>query len=54
MQQTIYMASYNDKPTDKDDIYRILAQVPPQDVEDKDALGACKLEAMAATPSYEQ
>jgi len=54
MQQTIYMASYNDKPTEKDDIYRILAQVPPQDVEDKDALGACKLEAMAATPSYEQ
>jgi branched-chain amino acid transport system substrate-binding protein len=54
MQQTIYMAAYNDKPTDKDDIYRILAQVPPQDVEDKDAAGACKLEAMAATPSYEQ
>ena len=54
MQQTIYMASYNDKPTEKDDIYRILAQVPPQEVEDKDAAGACKLEAMAATPSYEQ
>jgi branched-chain amino acid transport system substrate-binding protein len=54
MQQTIYMASYNDKPTDKDDIYRILAQVPPQEVEDKDAAAACKLETMAATPSYEQ
>ncbi len=54
MQQTIYMASYNDKPTDKDDIYRILAQVPPQEVEDKDAPGQCKLETMAATPSYEQ
>ena len=37
MQQTIYMASYNDKPTEKDDIFRILAQVPPQEVEDKDA-----------------
>ena len=27
---------------------------PPQEVEDKDAPGACKLETMAATPSYEQ
>jgi branched-chain amino acid transport system substrate-binding protein len=54
MQQTIYMASYNESPAEKDDIYRILAQVPPQDVEDKDAPGACKLEPMAATPSYEQ
>ncbi len=53
-QQTIYMASYNDKPSEKDDIYRILAQVPPQEVEDKDSAGACKLETMAATPSYEQ
>ena len=54
MQQTIYMASYNDQPAEKDDIFRILAQVPPQDVEDKDAPGACKLETFAATPSYEQ
>ena len=54
LQQTIYMASYNESPAEKDDIYRILAQVPPQDVEDKDAPGACKLEPMASTPSYEQ
>ncbi len=54
LQQTIYMASYNDHPSEKDDIYKILAQVPPQDVEDKDAAGACKLEPLAATPSYEQ
>ncbi|HSC65239.1 MAG TPA: ABC transporter substrate-binding protein, partial [Caldimonas sp.] len=54
MQQTIYMASYNDKPAEKDDLFRILAQVPPQEVEDKDAPGQCKLETMAATPSYEQ
>src|SRR6185295_12469675 len=31
LQQTIYMASYNDAPAEKDDIYRILAQVPPQE-----------------------
>ena len=52
LQQTIYMASYNDHPSEKDDIYKILAQVPPQDVEDKSSVTTCKLEA--ATPSYEQ
>ena len=37
IQQTIYMASYNDEPAEKDDIFRILAQVPPKDVEDQAA-----------------
>ena len=54
VQQTIYMASYNDKPAEKDDIFKILSQVPPQDVADADAPKACKLESYAATPSYEQ
>jgi branched-chain amino acid transport system substrate-binding protein len=54
VQQTIYMASYNDKPAEKDDIFRIRAQVAPQDVVDQAAPGACKLETYAATPSYEQ
>jgi len=54
VQQTIYMASYNDKPAEKDDIFRIQAQVAPQDVVDQAAPGACKLESYAATPSYEQ
>jgi branched-chain amino acid transport system substrate-binding protein len=54
MQQTIYMASYNDTPAEKDDIFRIMTQAKPQDVEDKGAAGACKLEPMASTPSYEQ
>ncbi len=53
MQQTIYMATYNDQPAEKDDIFRILSNVPPQDVEDKEAPGACKLETFEATPSYE-
>ena len=53
MQQTIYMASFNDKPAEKDDIFKILAAVPPADVEDKAALTACKLEAYADTPVYE-
>ncbi len=53
-QQTIYMATYNDKPAEKDDIFRILAQVPPQDVEDQGAPAACKLESYESTPTYEQ
>ena len=54
LQQTIYMASYNDAPAEKDDIYRILAQAEPGEVEDKGAAAECKLEPMASTPSYEQ
>jgi branched-chain amino acid transport system substrate-binding protein len=53
-QQTIYMASYNDRPAEPDDIFRIQSQVPPQDVVDQDASKACKLESYEATPSYEQ
>jgi branched-chain amino acid transport system substrate-binding protein len=53
MQQTLYMATYNDAPVEKDDIFRILAKLPPKDVEDPDAAGACKLEAYDATPTYE-
>ena len=53
VQQTIYMATYNDKPAEKDDIFKSLASVSPQDVEDKDAPGACKLETYEATPTYE-
>jgi branched-chain amino acid transport system substrate-binding protein len=53
-QQTIYMASYNDKPAEKDDIFKILSQADPKDVVDADAPKACKLESYAQTPSYEQ
>jgi branched-chain amino acid transport system substrate-binding protein len=52
-QQTIYMATYNDQPAEKDDIFKILTQADPKDVMDKDAAGACKLESYEATPSYE-
>lgn len=52
-QQTIYMASYNDQPAEKDDIFKILTQADPKDVMDKDSTGACKLESYDATPSYE-
>lgn len=53
-QQTIYMATYNDQPAEKDDIFRILEKSEPKDVMDADAPLACKLEAYDATPTYEQ
>jgi branched-chain amino acid transport system substrate-binding protein len=53
-QQTIYMASYNDTPSEKDDIFKVLANVDPKEVQDGDAAGACKLESYDATPSYQQ
>ena len=52
-QQTIYMATYNDKPAEKDDIFKILTQSDPKDVQDDDAPKACKLETYEATPTYE-
>jgi branched-chain amino acid transport system substrate-binding protein len=53
-QQTIYMASYNDTPAEKDDIFKILAHTDPKEVQDKAAPAACKLESYDATPSYQQ
>jgi branched-chain amino acid transport system substrate-binding protein len=52
-QQTIYMASYNEQPAEKDDIYKILTQSEPKDVQDMAAQGACKLESYDTTPTYE-
>ncbi|HSI54669.1 MAG: ABC transporter substrate-binding protein [Ramlibacter sp.] len=52
-QQTIYLAAYNDKPAERDDIFKVLSNVDPKDVMDKDAPAACKLESYEATPSYE-
>lgn len=52
-QQTIYMASYNDHPAEKDDIFKILSQIEPKEAVDRDAAAACKLESYEATPSYE-
>ncbi|EYC51297.1 ABC transporter substrate-binding protein [Hylemonella gracilis str. Niagara R] len=54
VQQTIYLASYNDTPAEKNDIYKILTQSEPKDVIDPAAVGSCKLESYEATPSYER
>jgi branched-chain amino acid transport system substrate-binding protein len=52
-QQTIYMATYNTAPAEKDDIFKILTQSDPKDVQDKASQSACKLESYEATPTYE-
>ena len=53
-QQTIYLATYNDAPVEKNDIFKILAQSEPKAVLDAGAPLACKLESYDATPSYER
>ncbi|HEU4646347.1 MAG TPA: ABC transporter substrate-binding protein [Burkholderiales bacterium] len=53
-QQTIYMATYNDQPADKDDIFKVISQVPPIEIQDPDAPGSCKMASYRETPSYEQ
>jgi branched-chain amino acid transport system substrate-binding protein len=52
-EQTIYMATYNEQPAEKDDIFKILAQVDPKQVLDAEAPAACKLESYESTPTYE-
>jgi branched-chain amino acid transport system substrate-binding protein len=53
-QQTIYMASFNDAPAEKTDIFKILTQSDPKDVADPDSVKTCKLESYESTPSYER
>lgn len=53
VQQTIYLATANTSPKDKDDLFSILAQAAPKDVIDTDAPQACKLESYAATPTFD-
>jgi branched-chain amino acid transport system substrate-binding protein len=54
VQQTIYLASYNDSPAEPTDTYKILAQSEPKDVVDPGAPATCKLESYESTPSYER
>jgi branched-chain amino acid transport system substrate-binding protein len=53
MQQTVYLSTANSGASDKDDMFNILSQSSPQEVADKSAEEAAKLESYEATPSYE-
>ena len=53
VQQTIYLATANVGTEDPDDMFRILNNAAPADVEDTDAAAACKLESYDATPTFD-
>jgi branched-chain amino acid transport system substrate-binding protein len=53
LQQTIYLATANDKPADKTDYFKLLSWAKPEDVKDPGE-ATCKLESYQDTPSYEQ
>jgi branched-chain amino acid transport system substrate-binding protein len=53
VQQTIYMATGNDKPADKTDYFKILSWVGADDAKDANEASDCKLQAYDKTPTYE-
>lgn len=53
VQQTIYLATANDAPTEDDDMFKILTQSDPNDVRDEASLGTCKLESYDDTPTFD-
>ncbi len=52
VQQTIYLATRQDKPRDKTDYFKIIQTLSPDDVKIAGE-SACNLESYADTPSYE-
>jgi branched-chain amino acid transport system substrate-binding protein len=53
VQQTVYLATGNDKPRDESDYFKVLAWADPEAVR-ADADSQCGLESYDATPSYDQ
>ena len=53
VQQTIYLASGNDKPRDETDYFKILSWSDPKSIR-ASADSQCNLESYADTPSYDQ
>ncbi len=53
MQQTIYLATANKAPKEKDDIFEVLSQAKAEDVRDTDSAKLCKLEPYEQTPTFD-
>jgi branched-chain amino acid transport system substrate-binding protein len=53
VQQTIYLATANSKPTEDDDMFEIVANTAPDVVIDAGAPEACKLESYEDTPTFD-
>ncbi len=53
MQQTVYLATANASPSEKDDMFSIVSSASPEAVKDHGAESACSLESYDSTPTYE-
>jgi len=53
VQQTIYLATANKAPKEKDDIFEVLSQARAEDVRDTDSAKLCKLEPYEQTPTFD-
>ncbi|MGX1789959.1 ABC transporter substrate-binding protein [Bosea sp. NPDC055332] len=53
VQQTIYLATANKAPKEKDDIFEVLSQAKAEDVRDTDSAKLCKLETYEQTPTFD-
>lgn len=53
MQQTIYLATANRAPKEKDDLFEILSQARAEEVRDTDSAKLCKLEPYEKTPTFD-
>jgi len=53
VQQTIYLATANTAPKEKDDLFEILSQAKAEDVRDTDSAKLCKLEPYDKTPTFD-
>ncbi|MDZ4367182.1 MAG: ABC transporter substrate-binding protein [Afipia sp.] len=53
VQQTIYLATANKAPKEKDDIFEVLSQAKAEDVRDTDSAKLCKLESYEQTPTFD-
>ncbi len=53
VQQTIYMATKNLKPSDETDLFSIISYQEPAEVLDRDTPGDCRLEPYESVPTFE-
>ena len=53
LQQTVYIAAHNSRPSEPDDLFRILGRLRPEEVQDTASAALCTLESLAATPVFE-
>ncbi|MEM8812663.1 MAG: ABC transporter substrate-binding protein [Pseudomonadota bacterium] len=53
VQQTIYLATANSDPGEKDDMFKIVIQSSPEAVQDMGAQASCNLESYEDTPTFD-